>query len=94
MPAYRQAAAQLAETQREFNHSIVRAPFNGVATQVSKLQPGQFLPAGTAAFGLVGTDEVWVAAEPKETELIYVRCGQSATVTVGAYPGRVGQRTV
>ncbi len=94
MPAYKQAAAQLAEAQREFNHSIVRAPFNGVVTQVSKLQPGQFMPAGTAAFGLVGTDEVWVAAEPKETELTYVRAGQSATVTVDAYPGHVWQGTV
>ena len=94
MPAYKQAAAQLAEAQREFNHSIGRAPFNGVVTQVSKLQPGQFMPAGTAAFGLVGTDEVWVAAEPKETELTYVRAGQSATVTVDAYPGHVWQGTV
>jgi len=94
MPAYKQAAAQLAEAQREFNHSIVRAPFNGVVTQVSKLQPGQFMPAGTAAFGLVGTDEVWVAAEPKETELTNVRAGQSATVTVDAYPGHVWQGTV
>jgi membrane fusion protein (multidrug efflux system) len=94
MPAYKQAAAQLAEAQREFNHSIVRAPFNGVATHVSKLRPGQFLPAGTAAFGFVGTDGVWVAAEPKETELTYVRGGQSATVTVDAYPGHVWQGTV
>jgi membrane fusion protein (multidrug efflux system) len=94
MPAYRQAAAQLAEAQREFDHSIVRAPFNGVVTQVNKLQLGQFLAAGTAAFGLTATDDMWVAAEPKETELTYARPGQSASVTIDAYPGHVWHGTV
>jgi membrane fusion protein (multidrug efflux system) len=94
MPAYKQAAAQLAEAQREFNHSIVRAPFNGIVTEVSKLQPGQFVAAGTAAFGLVATDDMWVAAEPKETALDYLRPGQSATVTVDAYPGHIWHGTV
>ena len=75
MPAYKQAEAELAEAQREYNHSIVRAPFAGNVTEVNKLQPGQFLPAGTAAFGLVQTDDMWVAAEPKETALTYVRAG-------------------
>lgn len=69
MPSYQQAQSQLAEAQREYDHSIVRAPFAGVVTQVNKLQPGQFLVAGSAAFGLVQTGDMWVAAEPKETSL-------------------------
>jgi membrane fusion protein (multidrug efflux system) len=87
MPTYKQAAAQLAEAQREAEHAVVRAPFNGVVTQVSKLQPGQFLTAGTAAFGLVSTDHVWIEAQPKETDLTHARDGDPATVTVDAYPG-------
>jgi membrane fusion protein, multidrug efflux system len=94
MPSYRQAQSQLSETQREYDHSIVRAPFAGVVTQVNKLQPGQFLGAGTAAFGLVQTPDMWVAAEPKETSLTYVRPGQAATVTVDAYPGKTWHGTV
>lgn len=94
MPAYRQAAAQRAETQREFDHSIVRAPFAGVVSQVNKLQLGQFLPAGTAAFGLTATGDMWIAAEPKESALTYVRPGQTATVTIDAYPGHVWRGTV
>ena len=89
MPAYKKAEAELAEAQREYNHSIVRAPFAGNVTDVSKLQLGQFLPAGGAAFGLVQSSDIWVAAEPKETALTYVRVGQTATVTVDAYPGYV-----
>ena len=64
-------------------------PIAGVVTQVSKLQPGQFLAAGTAAFGLVDTEHMWIAAEPKETALTYARPGDPATVTVDAYPGHV-----
>jgi len=94
MPAYQQAQSELAEAERKYRHSIVRAPFAGVVTRVSKLQPGQFLPAGTAAFGLVQTDGMWVAAEPKETALTYARNGQAATVTVDAYPGEVWHGTV
>ncbi len=94
MPAYKQAAAQLAEAQREADHAVVRAPFNGIVTQVSKLQLGQFLSAGTAAFGLVSTDDVWVQAEPKETNLTYARAGQSAQVTINSYPNRAWTGTV
>ncbi len=94
MPAYLQAEAQLGEAQRELAHSLVRAPFDGEVTQVSKLQPGQFLPAGTAAFGLVATDGMWVAAQPKETKLTYVRPGQPVTISIDSYPGTTWHGTV
>jgi membrane fusion protein (multidrug efflux system) len=88
LPAYQQAQAQVAEAQRELNHATVRAPYDGIVTQVNKLQPGMFLPAGTAAFGFVSTQHVWVEAEPKETQLTWARQGDHATVTIDAYPGR------
>jgi membrane fusion protein (multidrug efflux system) len=65
---------------------VVRAAFAGVVTNVNKLQPGQFLAAGTMAFGLVDTAHMWIIAKPKETALTYVRPGEPATVTVDAYP--------
>jgi len=94
MPAYRQAQSQVDEAQRQLNHAIVRAPYAGVVTQVNKLQPGMFLAAGTPGFGFVGTNQVWVQAEPKETALTYARPGDKATVTVDAYPGRTFTGTV
>jgi membrane fusion protein (multidrug efflux system) len=89
MPSYREAEAQVAEAQRELDHAIVRAPYDGIVTQVNKLQLGMFLPAGTAAFGFVSTQHVWVESEPKETQLTWVRQGDHATVTIDSYPGRV-----
>jgi membrane fusion protein, multidrug efflux system len=94
MPAYKQAQAQLGEAEREFRHSIVRAPFNGEVTRVSKLQIGQYLPAGTPAFGLVATHGMWVTAQPKETKLTYARPGQPVTVTIDAYPSWTWHGTV
>jgi len=88
LPAYKQAQAQVAEAQRELNHATVRAPYDGIVTQVNKLQPGMFLPAGTAAFGFVSTQHVWVEAEPKETQLTWARQGDPVTVTIDRYPGR------
>ncbi len=94
MPAYQQAAQQVAEAQRQMNHATVRAPYDGIVTQVSKLQPGMFLPASTGAFGLVSTQNVWVQAEPKESELTYARAGQPAEVTIDAYPGKTWKGVV
>ena len=86
MPAYRQAKAQVDEAQRELDHTTVKAPFEGVVTNVSTVAPGKYLPASTTAFYLVDTDHTWVDADPKETELTYVKPGQKVTVTVDSYP--------
>ena len=44
-PQYLQAKAQVDEAQRELDHTIVRAPFDGRVTQVDALQPGTYLVA-------------------------------------------------
>ena len=86
-PQYRQAKAQVDEAQRQLDHATVKAPFAGTVTSVPSIAPGKYLPASTTAFYLVDTDTVWVEANPKETELTYVRPGQPVTVTVDTYPG-------
>jgi membrane fusion protein, multidrug efflux system len=93
-PAFKQARAQLAEAEREVDHAVVRAPYDGIVTQVSKLQLGMYLGASTAAFGLVSTDHVWVAAQPKETQLTYARNGDQVEVSFDIYPGRNWNGTV
>jgi len=94
LPQYVQAKAQLAEAQRQLDDTVVKAPFAGIVTDVPATAPGRYLAAATAAFYLVDTDHVWVDAQPKETELTYVRSGQQATVTVDAYPDALWHATV
>jgi membrane fusion protein, multidrug efflux system len=87
LPQYLQAKAQLAEAQRQLNDAVVKAPFSGIVTDVPSTAPGRSLTAYAVAFYLVDTDHVWVDAQPKETEMTYVRPGQPVTVTVDTYPG-------
>jgi membrane fusion protein (multidrug efflux system) len=88
MSRYLMAQAKLDEAQRELDHTVIYAPYDGVVTQVDTVQPGMYLAASTAAFGIVSSDHVWVEANPKETELTWVKPGDPVAVTVDTYPGR------
>jgi membrane fusion protein (multidrug efflux system) len=85
-PQYLQAKAQVEEAERQLDHTMVKAPFAGLVTNVPAIAPGKYLAASATAFYLVDVDHVWVDATPKETELTYVRPGQPVTVTVDTYP--------
>lgn len=99
-PQYLQAKAQVDEAQRELDHTIVRAPFDGRVTQVDALQPGTYLVAQTAALtntgavGLVSTKDVWVDANMKETDLTYVKRGDPVDISVDTYPSETFSGTV
>ena len=93
-PQYLQAQARVEEAQRQLDHSVVTAPFAGTVTDVAAIAAGKYLAASTTSFYLVDTDHAWVTANPKETELTYVRPGQPDTVTVDAYPNTGWHGTV
>ena len=93
-PAFKRAQAQVSEAEREKTHAVVRAPYNGIVTQVNKLQPGMYLGASTAAFGLVSTEHMWVEAQPKETKLTNAKTGDPVDVSFDLYPGRNWHGTV
>jgi membrane fusion protein (multidrug efflux system) len=93
-PQYLQAKAQVDEAQRQLDHTVVRAPFAGIATNVPAIAPGKYLAASMTAFYLVDRDHVWVDATPKETELTYVQPGQPVTVKVDTYPDAQWHGTV
>ncbi len=88
MSDYVQAQARLDEAKRQLEHTVIYAPYDGIATMVDTVQPGMYLAAATAAFGLVSTERVWIEANPKETELTHVKAGDPVTVTIDTYPGR------
>ncbi|HEY4040662.1 MAG TPA: HlyD family secretion protein [Rhodopila sp.] len=88
MNDYLQAQARVDEAKRQLDHTVIYAPFSGIVTQVETVQPGMYLAAATAAFGLVSDNNVWIEANPKETELTYVKPGDAVDVAVDTYPGR------
>lgn len=92
-PAYLKAKADVDEMQRQLDHSVVRAPFDGIVTEVDSLQPGTLVISAMSAFtttsavGLISTGNVWVEASMKETDLTYVKKGDPVEVTIDTYPG-------
>jgi membrane fusion protein, multidrug efflux system len=93
-PNYLAAQAQVDKAQRDLRRTTVLAPIPGIVTNVDALQVGEYLPAAQAAFSLVSSADVWIEANPKESDLTYLKPGAPAIVTIDAYPGREWQATV
>lgn len=86
-PVWQRAQSRIAEAERQLSHTELRAPFDGVVTQVDNVQPGSYLAAATPAMALVSPQNIWVEGQPKETELTYIRPGQNVKISVDTYPG-------
>lgn len=92
-PDYLKAKAAVDEAQRQLDHTVVRAPFGGIVTEVDSLQPGTLVISAMSAFtttsavGLISDKNAWVEGNMKETDLTHVRDGQPVQVTVDTYPG-------
>lgn len=93
-PAYQQAKAAVEEAQRNLNHTVLRAPISGTATQVDNIQLGRFVPAGTPVFSVIDDAAPWVDANPKETDITWLRTGQKVTMYVDSFPDQVFRGTV
>lgn len=91
-PAYKTAKSAYDEAVRQLDHTIVRAPFSGIVTEVDSLQPGTLVISAlssfstTSAVGLVSSENLWIEAQMKETDLTHVRAGNPVSVRVDAYP--------
>lgn len=72
----------------DLKQTTVRAPADGVVYQASTFKPGQLVAAGTPLFTLVETNETWIDANFKETQLTNLRVGQPAEVTLDVFPDR------
>ena len=94
LPAYMQAQAALDDAQRILDLTTVRAPMEGIATQVEQIQLGRFVIAGTPVFSVIDTGNPWVDANPKESDFTYVAVGQSVTLDVDAFPNHAFKGTV
>ena len=93
-PPYAQAKAKLEDAERNLDHTVLRAPMAGVATQVDQIQLGRFVAAGSPVFSVIDVAHPWVDANPKESDLTHVAVGQKVTLEVDAFPGHVFTGTI
>lgn len=75
------------------SYTIITAPQDGLVSKVN-VQPGQYVQSGQALFNIVHSDDVWVVANFKETQLDKMKVGQQVVVKVDAYPGHKFQASV
>ena len=87
-PPYAQASAALDQAKRDLDHTVLRAPIAGTATQVPSIQLGRYVTAGTPVFSLVDDMKPWIDANPKETDITYLKIGQPVAISVDTFPGR------
>ena len=87
------AQAMVDAAQLNVGYTVVLAPIDGQLSNVS-LQPGQFVQPGQSLFYLVNTQEKWIVANFKETQLDKMRVGQKVTVKIDAYPGEEFEATI
>src|SRR6266700_756593 len=87
-PPYAQAAAALDQAKRDLDHTVLRAPIVGMATQVSSIQMGRYVTAGTPVFSLIDDTKPWIDANPKETDITHLRIGPPVSISVDTFPGR------
>ena len=85
-PQWQRAQTRIAEAERELSHTELRAPFDGVVTQVENVQLGAYLAAASPAMALVSRQNIWADGQPKETELTYIHVGEKVKISVDAYP--------
>jgi membrane fusion protein, multidrug efflux system len=93
-PPYAQATAALAQAERNLDHTQMRAPMAGIATQVDQIQLGRFIPAGTPVFSIIDTAKPWVDANLKESDFTYIGVGQPVSIDVDAFPDHVFKGTI
>jgi membrane fusion protein (multidrug efflux system) len=82
------ALAKRNQADLDLKNTTIVAPGAGVIAQADRLVVGQQVSPATAVLSLVETEDSWVEANFKETDLTKMVPGQSATVTIDAYPGR------
>ena len=93
-PPYFQAKAALDQAQRNLDHTVLRAPIDGTATQVDSIQLGRFVTAGAPVFSVIDDTHPWVDANLKESDLTYVAKGQPVTMSIDAFPDHTFKGTV
>ena len=79
------AQAAVDQAELELSYTKIYAPEDGYVTQKT-IEEGQLVQVGTPLMALSLSNEVWVVANFKETQLEHMQIGQSVDIKVDAFP--------
>ena len=80
--------ARVAQAQLNLARTVVRAPVDGVVTNLS-LHTGDYAHIGEGTITVVDTQEIWITAYFEETELRKVKPGDQVRIKLLAYPDQI-----
>ncbi len=81
----KKAQAALEAAQLNLAYTVVTAAIDGQVSTID-IQPGQLVQPGQALFYIINSQEAWVVANFKETQLNKMRQGQKVIIKADAYP--------
>jgi len=84
-PKVMKAQADLDKALLDLERTVVRAPADGIASNV-KLQAGEYVEEAKPALTMVETGNTWIEANLKETQLTFLKVAQKAELVTDAYP--------
>ena len=76
---------QIAIIRQDLKYATIRAPVGGIVSK-RKVQIGQMVRTGTQLFSIVQSQDIWVTANFKETQLASFPIGKKVKMTADAYP--------
>lgn len=80
-------ASALVETaELNLSYTVITAPCNGFTSR-KDIQIGQLVQPGQTLLSIVDSDETWVTANYKETQLRHIEPGSQVEIKVDAIPG-------
>ena len=87
-PKVRQALAALDQARLDLRNTEVRAPADGIVTNL-RLAPGQYVAPGQPLLSFLESGPRWISADLRENQLGNVRPGQDVTIALDILPGKL-----
>lgn len=85
--------ADLDMAKLNLSYTVLIAPYDGFMGKRT-LEPGQFVQNGQAISYLVRSNDKWITANYKETQIAHIFIGQKVKIKVDAFQGKIFNGTV
>jgi len=84
---------EIEERGSTLNHMVINAPVGGTVIHKG-VKEGEYAAVGAKIFTIADLRHLWVLLDAYETDLPWIRYGQSVTFQTEAYPGETFQGTI
>ena len=82
------AKAALDEARLNLEYTSIKASVSGIVSKKT-VEAGQVVQPGQPLMAIIPQEDIWVTGNFKETQLAEMHPGQSGTISVDAYGGRI-----